>query len=131
MFQDMWKIGVLGLCLVGLTGPAMACMGTNELMPPANRRAEPTVPYKIIELEPFGMQALCGVQFEGEEVRACSLMPPSYNSPDKWVIVVLSGISAADRDCLLTYEKSHLPPNFWGDPNMEPPEIMAKYHLTP
>lgn len=126
------RIAVAALCVLALTGSAEArevLVGTTDVCTavaaiPAEFRAEPTVRYDVFRKTPKEMGKLCKSAardgMDPEMMRGCT----APARPGYWPIYVSTRVPAADFDCVVSYEKSHLPPNFWADPKMERPETM-------
>lgn len=108
---------VLAIALF-VVAPAFACDG---VMPPSSARLEPTVPYSVMYVSGPRFAKLCPLT----RAVACAQNMPTKAQPDRWLIILDAKLSTADRQCFLIYEKSHLAPNFWGDPAVEAPETIT------
>jgi len=125
LYRTALKSVPIGLCLVGMMGPAfardIASEGPCGGAPPMSARKPPTVPYRIYAMPSARVQTLCA---HGERIRfvwACE-----YPQADGSAIIVINGeVSKKEQACLLVYEKAHLPPNNWFDIEAE---MFATYH---
>ena len=88
-------------------------------LPPVQFRQTPTVPIDIVEAPPQYIVSWC----HKDPKMTAILLGCTYQAditPDHHGVIVLNAaLSEADRDCVLTYEKAHLPPNNWHDPVVE------------
>jgi hypothetical protein len=86
-------------------------------LPPIDKRLEPTVPYRLIELSSRELQERCGGPFS-RVVIACSRQEDPFN-PNDWIVVIDADMPPADKACVLLYQKAHMPPNNWVDRDWE------------
>lgn len=120
----MLKTALLTIGLSAMSGQVLAADA--ELMhkyrnlcsalPPLSARQEPTVKYDVYRLSAEDIQKYCGAT--GPKFTACAVSPYKGH-PDGWAIFITSPLSDRDYDCVLMYEKAHLPPNNWIDPRWE------------
>lgn len=120
----MLRIVALGLCLLAMPSQAFA-MGlycAQMMNVPAEVQQEPTVPFKVYTIP----AALIGERYcrflPGADVTGCTY---TLDNGKNWIIVLADTLMADDHECVLRYEKTHLPPNCWGDPDTERPESIA------
>ena len=118
------RLLAIGFALTSCIGPAGAeglyCVALRNI-PPAYR-AEPTVPYKAYTIPSALLNSKYCADPESGEVVGCTY---TLDEGKSWIIVIGDSVSAEDHACVLAYEKAHLPPNCWGDPDAERPEAMA------
>lgn len=87
-----------------------------SVLPPIEARQKPNVPYSIMyALSDGELQFVCGPS--RHHLLACAV--PPNNDDANWMIVLPRGLSKQDAACLLMYERAHLPPNNWYDPDWE------------
>lgn len=86
-------------------------------LPPIDKRAEPTVQFRLIELPTAELQTRCGGPFS-RIVIACSRQEDPFN-PGDWVVIIDADMPAADKACVVLYQKAHMPPNNWVDRERE------------
>jgi len=118
----MLRIIALGLCLAALTGSAVAneatyCIDTKD-RPPVAYRGEPSVKWRVFRVPASKLRSTCN--YTGPRiVHSCTYPTDGY-----WAVIIAGNISAAEYACRLAYEKAHMPPHFWGDPEIELPETI-------
>lgn len=131
------RLIVAALCALALTGTVEArerlvgkldaCEAVAAI--PAQFRAEPTVRYDVFRKTPKQMGTLCKAGasdwMDPEMIRGCTI----EKTPGYWPVYVAVRVPAADFECIVSYEKSHMPPNYWGDPKMERPETIKWLRL--
>jgi hypothetical protein len=109
------RISLIACLLVAMASPAAAvetCRGVP--MPPNSAQMEPTVPYEIWWLSREDLNRYCPAK-----AAACTHDVPTPQQPDRAVIYIINTLNAVDRKCVPIYEKAHLPPNNWIDPEVE------------
>ncbi len=112
----MLRIVALGLCLVGMTGPAWADYKCAGEMPPASARQEPTVGYSTLIVPPARFHRICTMHTD----YSCARSLPN----GRWLIAINANLSSEEIACSVIYEKAHLAPNYWGDPKVETPQTI-------
>lgn len=114
----MRTIGTL-LILGALTSGAMAhpsCLAAPQ--PPATALHKPSVPYAIQIIPRAEVHLRCGPNGT-RDVTACTYPDEWPNVHGHWTILISDDLSRIEHACVVRYEKSHLPPNFWGDAAIE------------
>ena len=87
-------------------------------MPPMDKRAAPTVYVDYYSMDTADILSICKIP-SGRKVAACEFPSPSPAHPDRRVIVYDNRLVGNDLECILTYERAHVPPNNWLDPVRE------------
>lgn len=112
------RIAVAALCVLALTAPSQAaglyCLNLKTV--PWVYRMEPTVPYRAYTIPSDLLNSKYCSDPNAGEVVGCAY---PMNNGANWIIVIADTVSAADYPCVLAYEKSHMPPNCWGDASFE------------
>jgi hypothetical protein len=115
------RFSAAALCVLALTGPALAETCHGHSMPPKAARREPTVKYTVYNSRPWQVQKACPDKGAAlAEAWGCSYQ----NQDGSWTILMSDSIPLNQRSCMLQYEKSHLPPNYWGDVRIDGPAFM-------
>lgn len=110
---------IVAAAVIFAAAPALAAECSTYMPPPA-ARAAPTVPFDVHYIAAAQLHHLCG----RDDAMGCS-----YPVGNRWIVVIDEAQSAFEKTCTLTYEKAHMPPNSWGDPAVEPADVMAYYGL--
>lgn len=111
------------VALLLLTTPALGAGYCSTVkQPPKSAQREPTVYFDQYTIPTAELARMCGTG-----AKACTYPLPTPSHPDRWVIVIDDAAPLDDLACLVTYEKAHLPPNYWVDPKMEGPETTALF----
>ncbi len=107
------------LAIALFASPAFAhpsCLAAPQ--PPISARGEPSVAYTIHLIPRAKVHAICGPHGT-RDVTACA-NPDDWQKPaGHWSVVISNDLPRAELACVVRYEKSHLPPNYWGDPGIE------------
>ncbi len=114
-------IAAVLLASVAPVGAVETCRG--DPMPPPEKRAEPTVAYQVAFVARDVVARYCGDKNIPWPI-GCAYEDPE--SPHHWMILIADSIKNSELQCVLTYEKAHLPPNNWFDPDVE-----YKFHFNP
>lgn len=107
----------LALVVSAPTTGAETCRGVP--MPPVEQQQEPTVFYDVL----FVSDAEMHERVNAEPTPAgIAFRRPTAEYPDGWRILLnRDKIRVGEMECVLRYEKSHLPPNNY----LDPPEVAA------
>jgi hypothetical protein len=106
---------LIALLVAVVPGIAGAC----EHLPPLQFRQEPNVPYEVYLAPPEAIIGWCHKDAHMvATLLGCTYMPNVTPRHDG-VIVLNQALSQPERECVLMYEKAHLPPNNWYDPVVE------------
>lgn len=111
----MSKLILLSIFLAAGSAPALAvemCHGVP--MPPVEQQQEPTVFYDVRFVSDAEMHERVNAEPTPSGI---ALKNPTAEDADGWLILLnRDKIKAGEMDCVLRYEKSHLPPNNYLDP---------------
>ena len=113
---------IVAILLILATTAAVAndatyCLDT-KARPPAAYSGEPSVKWRVFRVPASKLRSTCGY-IGPRTVHSCTYPADGY-----WAVIIASNISQAEYTCRLAYEKAHMPPHFWGAPNIETPETI-------
>jgi hypothetical protein len=120
--------------LVGMSGTAMAGQFDDQNLrpcdnvPPQSAQRPASVLPMIVDEPDAEMAVDCQKTIPvGSHIYGCTFEPGVAADPSSgWVIVLNAGLTPAERDCTLLYERAHLPPNLWKDDILESKVLDAK-----
>jgi hypothetical protein len=80
-------------------------------MIPLDKRVEPTVDYDVMFFEQPALRKMCRHEWASSKdyIWGCA----AREGDDYWGIYVERGLDQTNRDCVVTHEKAHMPPNNW------------------
>lgn len=123
------RISVVVLCLLALTAPAYARYVGNagknpcDVQLPAGIK-KPSVQYSVVLLPQEKLVRICARGIppgaDTNRVLACTFEKGAHY----WPVYITTAVAADQQACLLKYEMAHMPPNYWGDPEVELPQTI-------
>jgi hypothetical protein len=122
----MLKLALLAVLVATAPVYAQDACAHRAVMPPADKRAEPSVPYSLVMTSRDEIADRCGNSSVPTPI-ACAFPDATATEALHWTILMWDGLSEAEKACSLIYEKSHLPPNLWESPLAYSPEDYAKW----
>jgi len=131
MFRSCAALGAIALATYFISsvaamaepaGVGLFCMSLRSV--PWRARLEPTAPYRVYRVNSDLLNERYCNAVAGQTAVGCTY---SLDGGKTFIIVVADNLRADDTQCVIDYEKSHLPPNCWVDEAFENPKALKHW----